>query len=217
MARYIAGKPELASRLGGAETRAEWSIKEARGSCWLSTPPPLQVQHSAILHLYFELKPRDTSPLPLVSVHLTLPQVGDGNINFVFIVQGPKGAIVLKQALPFVRIVGEGWPLDIDRIRVEALSLVEHRRWCPEHVPEVFSWDAERAVLAMRFVEPPHAILRLGLVQGKCAGPGAGPQRLARCPNCACRASQFAREEGEQRGAPGYCAEPWDVLSCACG
>lgn len=93
--------------------------------------------------------------------------MGDGNINFVFIVEGPAGALVLKQALPYVRVVGEAWPLDLDRIRVEALSLEEHRRCCPEHVPEVFSWDAEGAVLAMRYIEPPHRILRLGLVEGR--------------------------------------------------
>lgn len=38
-------------------------------------------------------------------------EVGDGNINFVYIVEGPAGAICIKQALPFVRIVGESWPL----------------------------------------------------------------------------------------------------------
>ena len=38
-------------------------------------------------------------------------EVGDGNINFVYILHGPAGALCLKQALPFVRCVGEGWPL----------------------------------------------------------------------------------------------------------
>ncbi len=38
-------------------------------------------------------------------------EVGDGNINFVWILQGAQGALVLKQSLPFVRCVGESWPL----------------------------------------------------------------------------------------------------------
>ena len=47
-------------------------------------------------------------PLPLLP---PLLQVGDGNINFVFIVEGPAGALCIKQALPYVRCVGESWPL----------------------------------------------------------------------------------------------------------
>ena len=34
-------------------------------------------------------------------------EVGDGNLNLVFIVKGPAGAVVVKQALPYVRLVGE--------------------------------------------------------------------------------------------------------------
>lgn len=40
-----------------------------------------------------------------------MDEVGDGNINFVYILSGPAGQLCLKQALPFVRCVGEGWPL----------------------------------------------------------------------------------------------------------
>lgn len=36
--------------------------------------------------------------------------MGDGNINYVYIVTGPKGALCLKQGLPFVRIA-QDWPL----------------------------------------------------------------------------------------------------------
>ena len=34
-------------------------------------------------------------------------EVGDGNLNLVFIVEGPAGGVVVKQALPYVRLVGE--------------------------------------------------------------------------------------------------------------
>lgn len=37
-------------------------------------------------------------------------EVGDGNINFVYIVKGPQGALCLKQGLPFLRIAHD-WPL----------------------------------------------------------------------------------------------------------
>ena len=42
---------------------------------------------------------------------LQVTEVGDGNINFVYIVKGPAGAVCLKQGLPFVRIAGDSWPL----------------------------------------------------------------------------------------------------------
>ncbi len=37
-------------------------------------------------------------------------EVGDGNINFVYIVEGPSGAVVVKQGLPYIRIAHD-WPL----------------------------------------------------------------------------------------------------------
>ena len=43
--------------------------------------------------------------------HAVVEEVGDGNINFVYILEGPAGALCVKQALPFVRVVGESWPL----------------------------------------------------------------------------------------------------------
>ena len=34
-------------------------------------------------------------------------EVGDGNLNLVFIVEGSSDGVVVKQALPYVRLVGE--------------------------------------------------------------------------------------------------------------
>jgi len=38
-------------------------------------------------------------------------EIGDGNINFVFVVSGASGAVIVKQGLPYIRCVGESWPL----------------------------------------------------------------------------------------------------------
>ena len=40
-------------------------------------------------------------------------EVGDGNLNLVFLVEGPAGGVCVKQALPYVRLVGEGWPMTL--------------------------------------------------------------------------------------------------------
>ena len=43
-------------------------------------------------------------------------EVGDGNLNLVFIVEGNRDSVVVKQALPYVRLVGVSWPLPLERI-----------------------------------------------------------------------------------------------------
>ncbi|CAI6003434.1 unnamed protein product [Closterium sp. NIES-65] len=94
-------------------------------------------------------------------------EVGDGNINFVYIVEGPGGALVVKQALPYVRVVGESWPMTLDRIYYEALALRQQFAWVPELVPEVYFFSHPMALLVMRYVAPPAIVLRKGLVQGR--------------------------------------------------
>ena len=99
----------------------------------------------------------------------TASEVGDGNINYIYRLQGPGGAIILKQALPFIRMIGVSWPLSQDRIKFEAAALMEERRCCPSHVPEVYLWDEGMSVIAMQYIEPPHQILRGALVAGRYA------------------------------------------------
>ncbi|GFR48766.1 hypothetical protein Agub_g10587 [Astrephomene gubernaculifera] len=94
-------------------------------------------------------------------------EVGDGNINFVFILEGPAGGLCVKQALPYVRCVGEDWPLTQDRMRIESEALAEEAACCPEHVPAVHLYDPAMALMAMRYLAPPYIILRRGLVAGR--------------------------------------------------
>ena len=44
-----------------------------------------------------------------------ISEVGDGNLNLVFLVEGPAGGICVKQALPYVRLVGASWPMTLER------------------------------------------------------------------------------------------------------
>ncbi|KAJ0010065.1 hypothetical protein Pint_33840 [Pistacia integerrima] len=66
---------------------------------------------------------------------LTIKEVGDGNLNFVYIVAGSSGSFVLKQALPYIRCIGESWPMTKERAYFEAMALKEHGQLCPGHVP----------------------------------------------------------------------------------
>jgi 5-methylthioribose kinase len=95
----------------------------------------------------------------------TIREVGDGNINYVYIVDGDLGSVVVKQAPPVLRVVGDAWPLPITRIGFEHAALVKQAEIAPLSVPRVFHFEAERALLVMEYLHP-HIILRKGLVQG---------------------------------------------------
>ncbi|GMN37763.1 hypothetical protein TIFTF001_007082 [Ficus carica] len=97
---------------------------------------------------------------------LTIKEVGDGNLNFVYIVIGSSGSFVIKQALPYIRSIGESWPITKERAYFEAVALKEYGRWCPDNVPEVYHFDRTMSLIGMRYLEPPHIILRKGLIAG---------------------------------------------------
>jgi 5-methylthioribose kinase len=92
-------------------------------------------------------------------------EVGDGNLNLVFIVEGPAGGLVVKQALPYVRLVGESWPLPLERSWFEYNALIEQARYAPRLVPEVLHFDRTLAMIVMEYLSP-HVIMRKGLVRG---------------------------------------------------
>src|SRR5579872_3618646 len=92
-------------------------------------------------------------------------EVGDGNLNLVFIVEGPAGGLVVKQALPYVRLVGESWPLPLERSWYEYNALVEQSRYAPGLTPEIFHFDREQAMIVMEYLSP-HIIMRKGLIRG---------------------------------------------------
>ena len=104
-------------------------------------------------------------------------------MNFVYIIKGPSGlnknTIVIKQALPYVRCVGEQWPLTLDRATFEAKALIIHYQLCPEYVPEVYLFDEFKALIAMRFIETPHLILRKVLMNEELSLYTAFPVHVA--------------------------------------
>jgi 5-methylthioribose kinase len=93
-------------------------------------------------------------------------EVGDGNLNLVFMVEGPAGGVVVKQALPYLRLVGESWPLPLERSYFESLALAEQARATPELVPRLFATDRVGAAIVMEYLQP-HIILRKALLQGR--------------------------------------------------
>jgi 5-methylthioribose kinase len=91
-------------------------------------------------------------------------EVGDGNLNLVFIVTSSEAGVVVKQALPYVRLVGESWPLPLDRSHFEREALKIQAAYVPMHVPKVYHFEPEQAAIVMAYLSP-HIILRKGLIR----------------------------------------------------
>jgi 5-methylthioribose kinase len=72
--------------------------------------------------------------------------------------------IIVKQALPYVRCVGESWPLTLDRARLEAQTLVEHYQHSPQHTVKIHHFDPELAVMVMEDLSS-HRIWRGELIK----------------------------------------------------
>ncbi|MDO5604908.1 MAG: S-methyl-5-thioribose kinase [Paracoccus sp. (in: a-proteobacteria)] len=93
-------------------------------------------------------------------------EVGDGNLNLVFIVTGAAGQVIVKQALPYVRLVGESWPLPLSRAFFEYHALTRQAARDPGSVPEVLYFDETQALIVMEYLTP-HIILRHALIEGQ--------------------------------------------------
>lgn len=80
---------------------------------------------------------------------LKIAEVGDGNLNYVYLIEGPGGAmLVVKQALPYVRCVGESWPMTLRRAFFESSALeVERKLTGGKFVPEVYHFDENKALI----------------------------------------------------------------------
>jgi 5-methylthioribose kinase len=93
-------------------------------------------------------------------------EVGDGNLNLVFIVTGAAGSAVVKQALPYVRLVGDSWPLPLKRSFFEYHALTRQEARDPGSVPAVWHFDEGQAIIVMEYLSP-HVILRRALIEGR--------------------------------------------------
>jgi 5-methylthioribose kinase len=116
--RWLAGKPDLAARLGGEP--AAWRVDE----------------------------------------------VGDGNLNLVFLARGPAGGLCIKQSLPYVRVAGESWPLPLERAWFEQRHLADTGPVVAGLAPRLIDYDPELFAVVMELL-PHHKIMRLALADGE--------------------------------------------------
>jgi 5-methylthioribose kinase len=129
------------------------------------SPEGYRILREDDLRLYLAGIPAVAVRLGGESARWSISEVGDGNLNLVFIVKGSSGGLAVKQALPYVRLVGESWPLPLSRSHYEYLALTQQAKLAADLVPAVLHHDERLALVAMELLEP-HIIMRKGLVAG---------------------------------------------------
>ncbi|MDW2799923.1 S-methyl-5-thioribose kinase [Clostridium boliviensis] len=94
-------------------------------------------------------------------------EIGDGNLNYVFRAStdedGDKKSVIIKLALPYLKIAGEAWPLTVERNKIEYESLKFLSKFCGEYVPKVYLQSKEEHLFIMEDLSHME-ILRKGLM-----------------------------------------------------
>ena len=96
-------------------------------------------------------------------------EIGDGNLNFVYLIRSvsnPAKAVIAKQAVPYLRIAGEGFPLSRERMTYEIRALLTFKELAPDFVPDIYYTSEEMSLLVMEYLGD-HVIFRTGLLEGK--------------------------------------------------
>lgn len=97
---------------------------------------------------------------------ITAREVGDGNLNLVFVVGNDSRSVVVKQAIPYLRIAGESWPLGRERMRFESQALTLHNQLAPGLVPAIYHINLEMSLVVMEYLGE-HIIMRKELIKRK--------------------------------------------------
>jgi 5-methylthioribose kinase len=100
---------------------------------------------------------------------LLCEEIGDGNLNLIFRIISARDrarSVIIKQALPYVRLVGESWPLSPERARIESDALALEAQLCPDLVPQLFHYDPMLYLTVMEDLRAA-VIMRKGLIAGQ--------------------------------------------------
>jgi 5-methylthioribose kinase len=101
--------------------------------------------------------------------NLTVSEIGDGNLNYVYRINrsdDPSRSIILKQSVPYLRMAGESWPLNKNRMITEIRALEAYNKITPEFVPDIYHVDEDMCVLIMQDLGEVK-VLRYSMIEGK--------------------------------------------------
>lgn len=101
--------------------------------------------------------------------NILIEEIGDGNLNFVYRVTSKadtQKSIIVKQAVPYLRMAGDSWPLSRDRMKYEIRALKVYEDVAPQYIPKVFHSDEEMSVLIMENLSK-HRVVRYCMLDGE--------------------------------------------------
>ncbi|WP_310442149.1 S-methyl-5-thioribose kinase [Sulfurimonas sp.] len=93
-------------------------------------------------------------------------EIGDGNLNYVYrlsSVLNPQKVLIVKQAVPYLRCVGEDFLLSRERMTYEIRALQKFYTICPSFVPKIYYASQEMSLVVMEYLGN-HIIMRKGLI-----------------------------------------------------
>lgn len=97
-----------------------------------------------------------------------ITEIGDGNLNFVYRV-ARKGdrmrSVIVKQAVPYLRVAGEDWPLSRNRMLFELRASRLYSDLAPGFVPEIYHADEDMSVVVMEDLRD-LKVLRYPMIDG---------------------------------------------------
>lgn len=100
---------------------------------------------------------------------LEVQEINDGNMNYAFVVTNKldhNQSVFVKQAPPYIKVLGKDWPLTRQRMTAEINALAYQATVCPEMVPEVYYQSEMLSVLVMQNLSN-HTLLRAELIKGR--------------------------------------------------
>ncbi len=100
---------------------------------------------------------------------LTVKEIGDGNLNYVYLVSSVDDstkALIVKQAVPYLRCVGEEFALSRERMTYEIRALSLFKQIVPEFVPKLYHTSEDMSIVVMQYLDS-HIILRDGLMRAQ--------------------------------------------------
>mmetsp|Transcript_8837 Transcript_8837/g.13113 ORF Transcript_8837/g.13113 Transcript_8837/m.13113 type:complete len:409 (+) Transcript_8837:123-1349(+) len=80
-------------------------------------------------------------------------ELSGGNVNFTYVMEGEEGkSVIVKHSMPYIKIL-EDWKLDTCRSGFEVDHLLYTQERTPEHVPQIYHYDKEKAIIVMKHVK----------------------------------------------------------------
>jgi len=79
--------------------------------------------------------------------HVNVVEIGDGNVNNVFRINKAKDSLIIKQAVPYLKCIGEEFALKLKRVKYEILYYRYVSKIYNKNIPQIYYADDRTMML----------------------------------------------------------------------